>query len=85
MTSEYNETNNTEYLQLISDMYIKEITPLVKEIQKLRYEHSEMSVRHDGTGKFMNERHNILHQYVASIDSMDSFVRKQEKVLAFEI
>lgn len=85
MTSEYNETNNTEYLQLISDMYIKEITPLVKEIQKLRYEHSEMTVRYDGTGKFMNECHNILHQYVASIDSMDSFVRKQEKVLAFEI
>mgnify|MGYP001399040009 FL=1 len=85
MTSEYNETNNKEYLQLISDMYIKEITPLVKEIQKLRYEHSEITLRVEGKGKYMNDHHNTLQQYVASIDSMDSFVRKQEKVLAFQI
>jgi hypothetical protein len=85
MTSEYNETNNKEYLQLISDMYIKDITPLVKEIQKLRYEHSEITLRVEGKGKYMNDHHNTLQQYVASIDSMDSFVRKQEKVLAFEI
>ena len=85
MTSEYNETNNKEYLQLISDMYVKEITPLVKEIQKLRYEHSEITLRVEDKGKYMNDLHNTLQQYVASIDSMDSFVRKQEKVLAFEI
>ena len=93
MTSEYNETNNKEYLQLISEMYVKELKPLVKEIQELRYEHSEVAVHTDLKLTPFNSKdfgnpdiwHNTLHQYVASIDSMDSFAKKQEKVLAFNI
>ena len=92
MTNEYNQTNNNEYLQLISDMYIKELKPLANEIQQLRYEDSEVEIidrspNVPGTakGKFMEYIENILHQYPASIDSIDSFARKQEKVLVFDI
>ena len=66
-------------------MYIKEITPLVKEIQKLRYEHSEIIVRVEDKGKYMDDFHNTLQQYIASIYNMDSFVRKQEKVVKFDV
>ena len=93
MTSEYNETGNKEYLQLISDKYIKELKPLVDEIQKLRFQHSEVEVFWNAKFspfdfqkiKFMENWQNTLYQYVASIDSMDSFAKKQEKVLAFNI
>lgn len=85
MTTEYNETNNKEYLQLISDLYVKELKPLVNEIQQLRYEHSEIILHIDGKGKYMDDYHNTLQQYTASIDNMDSFVHKQEKVVVFDV
>ena len=85
MTTEYKETDNKEYLQLISDMYVKELKPLVNEIQQLRYEHSEIIVRVEDKGKYMDDFHNTLQQYIASIDNMDSFVRKQEKVVKFDV
>lgn len=85
MTTEYKETDNKEYLQLISDMYIKELKPLVNEIQQLRYEHSEIIVRVEDKGKYMDDFHNTLQQYIASIDNMDSFVRKQEKVVKYDV
>ena len=89
LTKEYYETDNSEYLQLITEIYIKEIQPLVKEIQQLKYQHREVEIVRlsENTHKrnCFNNYCNIVHQYVSNIDSIDSFARKQEKVKAFNM
>ena len=89
LTKEYYETDNSEYLQLITELYIKEIQPLVKEIQKLKYQDREVEIVRlsDSTQKrkCFNNYCNIIHQYTSNIDNIDSFARKQEKVIAFNM
>ena len=81
MFNHYKETNNKEFLKEAMSKYVKDLMPEVHNLQKTKYEVSEIeTIQHS-----KNEEIYRLHQYEKHISNLFNIFSESPKVITYNI